>query len=1175
MRRGISSNTRWSLVLLGLLLVLSLTGSGTLYAADKPMMSFSSLRNNTAQKDWSTDSCTGSMTATKQLTIVGSFPTGRTDDLKDQKMVIVINNFHGTDTYSSGLNQSYFEDIFSAQKKKTTYKSGIVVITGYDLNTGMLSGTFSFALESNPPNLDPFKTSLSKGQFSAAFENELQVQVAPGKDPFTTNANTKVNYKVKVTDVFGNLVEGAEISCTDEINKKKGEKIGTSNSSGELIYQLEIAEATKSADYELSFSATKAKYKSSQTVKKTISVSGRYWVYKCAGLPLLTFDAGAGNEWKKLDDTSPILSHSGKAMVNDVLELNGSIKIDPTAGQEAVTGEYSMSIPSLKIGGSSETLELIAGKALHYALLCDTKYKLQTPEVLKRKIGGVEFTLEELSFQDVGFGSALSLKCKGQWESVKQNACEGNSNSPDKGEVEFGVSIVKEELGGYSLGSISVSFTDCVLPAFPQFCMTELACSYDNIADQFKISAGCAFKVGANGPKKAWDGSIKGSLTLQKGKFEAFSFEGSTSPGLPVPGVEVFMWTGLKLGTSGWAEDQWKAQSAEITGVFTSVDDQLLKRLPVLSTYLAGNNICEIEIGAKLTYPFIIEGGLKLSLLKLPQVSVTKPWQVEASLKGSMDFVKGIRSKSKYVKAFHFGADDYVINIGAESDQSVVWEDQFSFSCKAEAKFRIPDIPGESPNEETAWLLKSMKSMGVLPHDLGMAGAYLRCNKSDGLVATGVVDLQQNPVAFFRSLGRISMEVGVHAGAYLKFSGFDKNIMFIRHAGESNDIQSVGADSRRSIAATSLDSFRIDAGLERAFVMVRSAKKIPATTLVSPSGQRITATTSDSSVILFKSSDTKLGFWSLINPAQGIWVVETVNPAKTDSVFILGLSKMKDKPFVINASASGRVLNVTWDRSLYTTGDRIDLFLNDRNSGAAGIPIGTADATLGSFSYTMTDSLPFCSCYVYGLRVVDGLSNEQAYVNTEFNTGRNFAAAPANIVVQSNHRGQSTLQWVPVTDPSIRQYGIMVRTPDGFDSLLTTVHPSLSSAYVECDTTLLRSLFMVSYDSLGRRGCPRKAESITVGVEQPGDELLSTASSIAVSPQPAHERLSFMPPADFNTGFHCELYDNVGNRVLYRTIDAATPGQVSLDVSQLSSGCYILRISDAHEHRAVVVTVLH
>ncbi len=1166
------------------LLLSAVLSSSVVHAADKPIMSFTSIRDGSAQKQWSTEDCTGSMTGAKTLTIVGSFPTGRTDHLKDQKLVITIVNFHGTDTYTGGMTQTYFEDLFGAQKIKATFRSGTVVITDFNLNTGLLSGTFSLLLESHPPNLETFKTAITAGTFSARFENELQVLVAPGKNPFNTNAKTKVNYKVKITDLFGNLVEGANVSYTDEINNKKNEKLGTTSANGELIYELEIAETVKSADYELSFSATKDKYKTSQLVKKTVSVSGRYWVYKCAGLPLLTFDAGQGNEWKKEDDNSPILSHKGSAKINEILELKGEIKIDPTAGQEALSGTYDIVIPEMKEGAGKVVVDLIVGKALNFALSCDTKFKLLTPELLKKKIGGSEFSLEEFSFQDLDFGTALVIKGKANWENVKQNACEGQSNTPDKGEVEIGLSIVKEELGGVSFGKMSISFTDCVIPAFPQFCVTQLAGSYDNVKDQFMIAGGCAFKAGA-GVKKAWDATIKGSLTIEKSKFDGFTFEGSTNPGVPVPEVPIFMWTGLKLGTSGWASDEWKAQSADITGVFTSVDDQLIKRVPKLESFLGKANICEVELGAKLTYPFIVEGGLKLSLFKIPRISVTRPWQIEASLKGSMDFVKGIRSKSQYIKAFHFGADDYIINIEKGSSQSVLWEDSFAFACSTVAKFRMPDIPGEMPDKTAdgedqtpaVWLMKAMKGLGILPHDLGYAGAYLRFNEKDGLVATGVVDLQQNPSSFIRSIGRLSVEASLSSdtGVHLWFHGFDKKLGFISHRSSNNEIQSLDDGGRRLIAASSLDSFKITPDVERVFVMVKSLSKIPATTLVSPAGDRITTTKSDSSVILFKSADSKIGFWSLINPAQGIWTVETVNPAKTDSVLIFGLSPNNSKPFSITASAVGRDLKVKWDKSLYSMGDRIDLFLNDELTGSGGIPIGYVDATLGEYSYTMSDSLPFCTCYVYGIRVVDGLPNDQAYVNTEFNTGRMFAPAPTNIVANSNGKGQTNVQWTPVSAPGILRYGIYVRTDDGTDSLLSTVPSSSSSAYIECDTTLLRTLFMVSFDSLYRKGCPRKSESITVDIKQHPDDLRAAMNSITVAPQPASDFLYFIAPSDFNGSYTCELYDYIGHKVVSKQVDAGTSGPIMLPVSELRSGCYILRLYTAQMHKEVLVTVLH
>jgi hypothetical protein len=1143
----------------------------TSFAGDTQMMKLTTLRNNTALKDWTTDTCVGLLTSTKALRITGLFPTGRTDDLKYQKMVIIINNFTGNGVYSMGLDNSYFEDIFGGKIVRTDFISGSVTVLQYDPATSLLKGTFSFFLYSNPPNLPQVTLRIYNAEFAAKFENELKVEAAPLKNPFTTNPGKTINYKIRVRDIFGNAVSNCEVFGIDEINKISNTKLGTTNSSGEFIYELKIDAKTTSKDYELSFVAIKQGYKTSEREKRTISVSGRYWVYSCGGLPLMTFDAGDGNEWKKIDDNSPIISHTGKSTINDVITLEGLVKIDPTAGQEALSGNFEAYVEGVTIAGTPERFNVSSG-SLNFALTCDTRFKLLLPELVKKKIGGCEVSIEEFGFKDLNYAKAVTLKGKIKWQNVAKDACKSNSNTPEASSIEAQMTIAKEELGDFNIAQCSLAVSNIVFPPFPLFCIDNIGINYDGVKDAWTASGACEYNAGA-AKKGGWEGKMKGTFTIQKGKFEGFSWEGKTNPGITVPGLPEFQFNGLKLATSGWSSPTWQSQNASVGGYFMTSDDMLKKKFPFLKAILGDDPVMEVELNAKLTYPFIIEGELKGKLFAFKPISVTKKWQVEFGNKAKLDVTKGMEGTGDFLKAFHFGADDFVVNYEKGSEQSALWADQFSYSTSAQAKLRIPDMPGDVPDGTIQKVIKILKGLGALPHDLGMAFTYLRLNSTDGLKASAGIDLQQNPIAIVRSLGRVGIEVGISTKPYIKLQAMDKTLSTSVQRTKGDAIQSPTPDNG-TIAAVPLDTFKVRSNIDRVFIGISSLTSVPVSTIISPSGERISATKSDSSIILFKSADNKDHFWVIIRPTLGDWKLEITNPAPTDSVVIEGLPVFEDKPFALNATQSGNTVTATWNGSGYGSNDRIDIFLNERSSGSGGFVIGNIPATAGTFNYTLADSLPACTYYVYGIRVADGITNTLSYAPTELQVSKPTLAPPQAISISTTSLGQATINWTPVSNSNVTRYGVYIKSRSGNDSLLTTAQSSLQSVYVECDTALLRTLYVVSFDANGAQGCPGKPTQIIVSVQDDYAVFANSSSPIVVAPQPAQDILRFMVTTQSSSDVTIELYDMLGNKVLASSIGGATTGSTStLSLSSLPNGCYILRAFNTDVDARRIITV--
>ncbi|MBL8000217.1 MAG: hypothetical protein JNL32_16460, partial [Candidatus Kapabacteria bacterium] len=388
-----------------------------------------------------------------------------------------------------------------------------------------------------------------------------------------------------------------------------------------------------------------------------------------------------------------------------------------------------------------------------------------------------------------------------------------------------------------------------------------------------------------------------------------------------------------------------------------------------------------------------------------------------------------------------------------------------------------------------------------LPHDLGTAGVYLRLNSKDGLKETAMIDVQQNPIPFIRSFGRIGIDVGINGKPFMKLQAMDKTLTTSVQRKNGNGVQGI-IPQKGDIVAVPLDTFTVKPGIERVFIAISSQSNAPVSTLITPTGERITATKNDSSIILFKTGDNTLHFWTLVRPAMGSWQLQLANPKSTDSVLIEGLRELNTKPFALNAAANGSAITITWDGSGYAPNDRVDLFINPSSKGTGGKLIAQVDASKGTYTYSLADTLPACSYHFYGIRVAEGMMNDVVYAQGAFANPKPSVPAPSAIGITSNQYGQAFVVWTPVNDNSIIRYLVYVKDTNGDDSLITSVQASKTSVYIECDTALLRSISIASYRDDGKIGCGATAQSVLLSVdEQRGGEL--HADDMVLMPNPA------------------------------------------------------------------------
>jgi hypothetical protein len=353
--------------------------------AEQPtLMTYTTFKGQGATKDWAADTCYATPGENGKITITGRFSTGRTD-LPTQDMVLVFSEFSSADTGRYAyMADAYFQEIFTVGGKARYINTKIVdntvtaKITRFDGDKYVLEGNFAFNMTSYPPTSDPFVTQVYNGNFSAEVDNSLSMEVSPVKE-VRINSGKKVNYKLYVKNSLGLIQPDASVFVTDELAKLVRQKVGYTNSAGEYVYTAEISKSAESKKYKLKFEVEArigSRVLVAEPVERTLNVSGRYWVYSCLGVPLLTFDAGEGKEWKS-DDPLETISATGKILLNDMIVCEGTVTIDPREGYEKMSGKHKMYIDGINI--ANKKVQLMLANGIGMAFSCSKYMKYDTP----------------------------------------------------------------------------------------------------------------------------------------------------------------------------------------------------------------------------------------------------------------------------------------------------------------------------------------------------------------------------------------------------------------------------------------------------------------------------------------------------------------------------------------------------------------------------------------------------------------------------------------------------------------------------------------------------------------------------------------------------------------------------------------------------------------------------
>lgn len=1085
-----------------------------------------------------------------------------------RRLSMRILNFTGTGQYTPVLGDAatYWEN-FSRDSTCGCIDNSAnkVVINQWDTATRVMDGTFEFRCRSFiATSGDEILYRIRNGNFRWASTDKIVIVTDP-KDTLRlgqiTGSDTTINFVIEAKERDAPL-SGVKIKVLDKTvtGSLVFQEKGTTDNNGKITYPVVIQRDAPAGDYELKFYGVKAGHDSSDTSTVLIRYRNRIWEYKCAGAPLLKFDAGEGKEWKPVSEGSPVITASGSIMLQDVFEFRGKVRINTTEGAEKIfldSGKvylqtvndqgFPLDMESPWLLGSDNSMSMPDCTGLF------NLYKDSIVKILSKKLfGAVDVSIEKFTFINRPTGKGIDIEGKVSFGALARVGCDpiqdptGNLDAdPARRSVTIGIALTTAGFDNLRIKVENLKATDA-------FCLKEFTAGLDNFNKTANLGAKATMLLKGAEFTATFDSfwkSTTGSIGVSDLKLDSLRAELELENCKPIPQTP-FCFKTAKFSTSGWANATPAGLTLRLGAVVNSADQFVLDKAPWLRLLIDSAQIMQFEGTLQYTHPLIFTGAITSRVLRISKPFKSKPWQCEGTNTLTLDMNNRLQftGTGNY---FHLGADDYFV--AGSMTQQIYWNPQLGYSGTATGTVRIP-APGQDLLEVpgVGSVLRFMKFSGWIPQTLGQASMSAILNQDDGFQIRGSVDVSQNPISYIRSFGVMSVkvkcidgdwDVDLQQGMLPTTSGMRMS--------KGEDVQAIPAQPR--------DTIIVDGSMSRVFVMISGSSTAPVSALIDPSGTTHTATSADSSVRRFATPGNEMVQWTLVDPEPGNWVLEITDPKAGDNVEVM--VQRTTRPFTIAATQNGRDLTATWEHTGSGNQGEVRIFLDENGTGYDGIYLGKANEQAGEFQYTIPDGMSECEYHVYAQRFAPGEVDAQAYATATISLNNGSVPQPVNVSAVSNSAGKTAVAWTVPPGTAISGFHISSRDNSGVEELIATARSDDRRIEIDIAAHESKTIVIRSFDDQGARSCPTTPTNIVTSVDESVPTYVAEQGTMTLVPNPAQDVVNVRYRINGSVVRAIELYDMMGQHVRSLPVTSVSHDDtIAIECQELRSGSYVVRL---------------
>lgn len=723
-------------------------------------------------------------------------------------------------------------------------------------------------------------------------------------------------------------------------------------------------------------------------------------------------------EWKPVGGVQNKIEATDIISINDFLFFEGKIIIDTVELGLVAQGEFYVENIPLP-GGSIGKFSLSKG-AYDLKLLGSDGVitDFLNAEISEAtKIFETELKLDKLQLVKTNNETGLKITCTIKVPGIS-GACEDGSG----GDTEIQLDGLGITTAGISLDGINVKDLGMYIP---KFCLKQLGIHYDSSKDILTAGASLGMPFG----------EIGGGFKLEEGLIDSIGWllEASVAPfvlGTTTIGIKGFF---------GHISNITKpAIEVELGGIFSDILSDDLYRITasgktVWPTYFEIAGTGHFMRPIINTLPFQLQGGISLGY-NIPNSLLNV--KVDGKF-GTLDEKNWLLSGNGLLRVNH-------------RTQKTTFNGYFNGMMNISPEVFVSDPPMPIPYVISAF---------GLPFSAETKNTIHYGNRKN----------------FFGSLTLDHSLLGKYNLDYLidlTLPMDDPDYFFWQASKEEATVLQIRS-------TTILNQINIPGNTKYTIIHIKSDVTPPISSITSPLGKEYLISSEEDRILYSEGASGLESFWTILEPEAGMWQVELDNPTQNEEVFYYNGEKTTEFEFVVEQE--GNTVHVIWDPINMESTDTVYVLLNDNNLEYNGFRVAESDASAGSLSFELDNTITDCQYYLYA-QLVEKMNIQQHYSDVIINNTASALASPLNFKAEylSDTEGFN-LTWDPSISDQLTGHILTVTDSDGRDSVYANIHPSQSQISLFIEDYETKSIRIESYNEDWKIGCPATIDSLYQG----------------------------------------------------------------------------------------------
>ncbi len=802
----------------------------------------------------------------------------------------------------------------------------------------------------------------------------------------------------------------------------------------------------------------------------------------------------------------PVIKSNGEVLINNLISFSGTMEINKETLKLKANGTFSVKNVPLP-GGGNGSITLMSGNLVDVELLgSNGSFTNLLNQSLSNapKICGVQ--VEKITdIKLIGGTNASGVEISA---SIKIPGFAPGCDKDGKKPVDTGIKVtglkIQRNTGMYFDG-----FEVTNLSPAPKFCLNSLTYNYDQKIDKLDLAA--EFTVPFM--------NVSAGATFREAKLDSVGFKSKLTKGVPIGNTGVCI-----LGLEGKAHGL-AFPPLELT--FGGTVNNCLNK-----------DLMEITARAGYKAPSTIYINGEANFMKLPS---TTYWQITGTPEIRFDYNNAILKLTSQLKCGTFDGKAYVLNGSFDMGYKA---DLGKFTGRVNGSLTLPKLPFKG-----------------FPYDIIQAKLKLPYTAS----MNALINMSENTRHIytecnFAELGKFNFQLDLtKASDDTEFFTYNKGKQYIpsiaANGKKSNSGNSIQADIEKSI--------NIPANSEWMYVRIHSEGNAPASKLIMPDKTELTGSDEDANVLHFNSEDGLTSFWSIEAPMEGDWKIILLDGAEEDIVEVYLTEG--ETSFSVTATQKDNEVTLSWNPDSFESTDFIEFYLDDNGDGFDGYRFAEVRATDAEYTFTMADTLGYCSNYIYAY--VQSESEDllaTGYADAPVMNEKTTLPPPHDMTAVYYTTGKlMTVEWMPNNMEKVVGYYVIVTDKDGKDSTYALVYANDTKVQFNLEDYEGITIRMAAIDEDYRSGCPSEPIDLVTDVEtEPITGLVFDESRISIVPNPVSDETNISFKLNNNSYVRLGIYDMYGNNISVLAEGYYQTGIINSNWNSqgLAAGTYLVKL---------------